>query len=90
MINKGEIQKRVDYLVKVLEKEFGHLILDNSNNNSTVNLTKMDNSNRKDKDVLSINSERKDDKNIIDIDKMDIDSERKNNNYNNMDIEFNH
>jgi hypothetical protein len=50
----------------------------------------MDNSNRKDKDVLSINSERKDDKNIIDIDKMDIDSERKNNNYNNMDIEFNH
>ena len=89
--NKGEIQKRVDYLVKVLEKEFGHLNFDNSNNNSTINLVKIENSSKKDKEVLSINSERKDDvKNNIDIDKMDIDSERKNNNYNNMDIEFNH
>ena len=88
--NKGEIQKRVDYLVKVLEKEFGHLNFDNSNNNSTVNLVKMENSSKKDKEVLSINSERKDDgKNNIDIEKMDIDSERKDDKIK-MDIEFNH
>ena len=32
--NKGEIQKRVDYLVKVLEKEFANLDLNDNNNNN--------------------------------------------------------
>ena len=38
--NKAEIQKRVDYLVKLIEREFGNLMSDNSGENKEDNLSK--------------------------------------------------
>ena len=64
--NKIEIQKRVDYLVKVLEKEFGSLSLGDTkklpNINSTTSLVKSEK--KEDEDASQSNN------------KMDIDEEK--------------
>ena len=93
--NKNEIQKRVDYLVKVIEKEFGHISVNNGNKNNNNNNRSAGNSEKKNHHKMDV-VEEDDKKNDINNNINNVDDENENkhiqiniNNKNNYDEDNN-